>query len=61
MRLSRNADQVTAAAEAGISEKALRNLEAERGSTVETLIRFLKALDALNGIDMLPHILESIP
>jgi transcriptional regulator with XRE-family HTH domain len=53
IRLSRNADQATTAAKAGISERALRNLEAGRGSTVETLVRFLKALDALNGIDLL--------
>jgi transcriptional regulator with XRE-family HTH domain len=53
IRLSRNADQSMTAAKAGISVKALRNLEAGRGSTVETLIRTLKALDALNGIEML--------
>src|SRR5271155_910129 len=53
LRLSRNIDQRTTAEKAGISEKALRNLEAGRGSTVETLLRTLKALDALQGIEML--------
>ena len=53
LRLSRNADQLTTAEKAGVSEKALRNLEAGRGSTIETLVRVLKALDALNGIEML--------
>jgi len=53
LRLSRNMDQLTTANKAGISEKALRNLEAGRGSTVETLLRTLKALDSLQGIEML--------
>lgn len=53
LRLSRNMDQLTTAGKAGISEKALRNLEAGRGSTVETLLRTLKALDTLEGIEML--------
>lgn len=53
LRLDRNLDQRTTAEKAGISEKALRNLEAGRGSTLETLIRVLKALECLQGIDML--------
>lgn len=53
LRLDRNLDQRTTAEKAGISEKALRNLEAGRGSTVETLLRVLKALDHLQGLDML--------
>jgi transcriptional regulator with XRE-family HTH domain len=53
LRLNRNLDQRTTAEKAGISEKALRNLESGRGSTVETLMRVLKALDYLQGIDML--------
>jgi transcriptional regulator with XRE-family HTH domain len=52
LRLSRNIGQLTTADKAGISEKALRNLEAGRGSTVETLFRTLKALDTLQGIEM---------
>lgn len=53
LRLSRNIDQCTLAEKAGISEKALRNLEGGRGSTVETLLRTLKALDHLEGIETL--------
>jgi len=53
LRLSRNMDQLATAGKAGISEKALRNLEAGRGSTVGTLLRTLKALDSLEGIEML--------
>lgn len=53
LRLSRNLDQRGTAEKAGISEKALRNLEAGRGSTVETLLRTLKALDSLDGLRIL--------
>jgi transcriptional regulator with XRE-family HTH domain len=53
LRLARNIDQRATADKAGISERALRNLEAGRGSTVETLLRTLKALDSLQGIEML--------
>jgi transcriptional regulator with XRE-family HTH domain len=53
LRLRRDLDQLQAAAKAGISEKALRNLEAGRGSTVETLLRVLKALEGLAGLDAL--------
>jgi transcriptional regulator with XRE-family HTH domain len=53
LRLARNMDQRATADKAGISEKALRNLEGGHGSTVETLLRSLKALDSLQGIEML--------
>jgi transcriptional regulator with XRE-family HTH domain len=53
LRLSRNVDQRATADKAGISEKALRNLESGHGSTVETLVRTLKALGYLRGIEML--------
>ena len=53
LRLSRNVDQVTTSERAGVSERALRNLETGRGSSVETLVRVLKALDALQGLDAL--------
>ena len=53
LRLGRNIDQRATADKAGISEKALRNLESGKGSTVETLLRTLKALDFAEGIEML--------
>lgn len=53
LRLSRNLDQRSTAEKAGISERALRNLEAGRGSTVETLVRALKALESTDRIDLL--------
>ena len=53
LRVAKNLDQRTTAEKAGISEKALRNLEAGRGSTVESLLRVLKALESLQGIELL--------
>jgi|ERR1022692_4241132 transcriptional regulator with XRE-family HTH domain len=53
LRLSRNIDQRTTAEKAGISQRALGKLENGRGSTVETLLRTLKALDYTQGIDLL--------
>jgi transcriptional regulator with XRE-family HTH domain len=45
LRLSRNIDQKTLAARAGISLRALQNLEAGAGSTLKTLICIVRALD----------------
>ena len=53
LRLAKNLDQVTTAERAGVSTRALRNLEAGRGSSVETLVRVLKALDSLDGLRLL--------
>jgi len=53
LRLSRNIDQRTVAEKAGITRAALQNLEAGRGSSVQTLLRTLKALNYLEGIEIL--------
>ncbi len=53
LRLSRNIDQRETADKAGISLSALRNLESGRGATTATLLRTLKALDYLAGLEML--------
>ena len=53
LRLSRNLDQRTAAEKAGIARAALQNLEAGKGSSVQTLLRTLKALNYLEGIEVL--------
>lgn len=53
LRLSRNIDQRTVAEKAGVTRAALQNLEAGRGSSVKTLLRILKALNYLEGIEML--------
>lgn len=50
LRISKDVDQITTAEKAGISEKSLRNLEAGSGSTVGSLLRVLKALDSLEGL-----------
>ena len=53
LRLSRNLDQRAVAEKAGIARAALQNLEAGRGSSVQTLVRTLKALSYLEGIEIL--------
>ncbi len=52
-RISRNFSQAEAAKKAGISLKTLRNLEHGDGSSVETLVRTLKALDATDALELL--------
>jgi transcriptional regulator with XRE-family HTH domain len=56
LRISRNYSQAELAKKAGISLKTLRNLEHGKGSSVETLVRTLKALDATNVLDQLAPI-----
>jgi transcriptional regulator with XRE-family HTH domain len=53
LRLFRNIDQRAVAAKAGVARAALQNLEAGRGSSVQTLLRILKALNYLEGIEIL--------
>src|SRR5579864_8156206 len=53
LRLSKNLDQRTVADKAGVTRSALQNLEAGRGSSVKTLVRTLKALNYLEGIEIL--------
>jgi transcriptional regulator with XRE-family HTH domain len=53
LRISKDLDQITTAEKAGISEKSLRNLEAGSGSTVGSLLRVLKALDSLEGLQQI--------
>jgi len=53
LRLARNLDQRETAEKAGISLSAIRNLESGRGATTSTLLRTLKALDSLQGLEML--------
>jgi transcriptional regulator with XRE-family HTH domain len=53
LRLSRNLDQSATAEKAGISLRALSKLENGHGSNLETLLRTLRALDYVKGIEML--------
>lgn len=44
LRLNKNLNQQTLAGRAGVSVRTLRNLESGRGSSVNTLVRVLRAL-----------------
>ena len=44
LRLSKNLNQKTLAERAGVSVRALRNLEGGQGSTLKTLVSVLRAL-----------------
>jgi DNA-binding XRE family transcriptional regulator len=61
LRLSRDLDQLTLADKAGVSEKALRNLEAGRGSSLSTLLQVLRALDRLDWLDTLAPVAAVSP
>jgi transcriptional regulator with XRE-family HTH domain len=53
LRLLRNLDQRTTAKLAGLSVRTVLYLEEGRGATVNTLLRVLRALDALDGMELL--------
>ena len=53
LRLAQDYTQASVADRAGISLRALRELEAGRGSTVLTMVRVFKALGAEQGVDLL--------
>lgn len=50
-RLNANTTQADLAAQAGISVDTLRNIEAGEGMTLTSLIRVLRAMDALDHLD----------
>lgn len=52
-RIHRNIDQATLSERAGISVRALRNLEAGNGSSLHTLCRVLKSLGREGWLDMI--------
>lgn len=51
LRLNKNWDQKTLAARAGVSVRALRNIEAGQGSTVKTLLSVIRALGRESWLD----------
>jgi len=53
LRIDRKIEQEDLAQRAGVSVKALRSLEQGRGSTLETFLRALKGLGALDGLEAL--------
>ncbi|MGD7198335.1 helix-turn-helix domain-containing protein [Ralstonia pseudosolanacearum] len=52
-RIHRNIDQATLSERAGISVRALRNLEAGNGSSLHTLCRVLKSLGREGWLDVI--------
>ncbi len=53
LRLLKHQDQFTTARKAGLSVRTILYLEEGHGATVGTLFRVLKALDALDGMELL--------
>ena len=53
LRLLKHQDQFTTARKAGLSVRTILYLEEGHGATVGTLLRVLKALDALDGMELL--------
>jgi len=53
LRVLKRLDQQTLAEQAGVSTRALSRLETGRGSTLETLLRILYALEETGAIDAL--------
>ena len=52
-RIRQGLEQAEVAERAGVSDRTVRNLEQGRGSSVETLLRVMKALGSLEGLDQL--------
>src|SRR3546814_13799756 len=61
LRLARDLDQLTLADTAGVSEKALRNLEAGRGSSLSHLLQALREPDPLDLLDTLSPVASVSP
>lgn len=53
LRVQRRFNQEELAAQAGLGVRAVRDLERGQGSTVESLLKVLKALDSLEGLSYL--------
>jgi transcriptional regulator with XRE-family HTH domain len=51
LRLSRNTDQHTLAEQAGVSTRALQSLENGEGSSLQTLLKVLRALGRESWLD----------
>lgn len=52
-RLRRRLEQTELAERAGVSDRTIRALEKGTGSSVETMLRVMKALGILEGLDAL--------
>lgn len=60
-RIHRNIDQATLSERAGISVRALRNLEAGNGSSLRTLCRVLKSLGREGWLDVIAPVASINP
>lgn len=60
-RIHRNIDQVTLAERAGISTRALRNLESGNGSSLHTFCRVIKALGREGWLDTIAPVASVNP
>jgi transcriptional regulator with XRE-family HTH domain len=52
-RIRKGLEQAEVAERAGVSDRTVRNLELGHGSSVDTLLRVMKALGSLEGLDQL--------
>jgi transcriptional regulator with XRE-family HTH domain len=53
LRLLRNVDQQSLAAQAGVALSALKHVESGKGATLKTLLKVLRALDRLDWLKSL--------
>lgn len=61
LRLVKNLDQKTLAERAGVSVRALRNLEGGQGSTLHTLVRIARALGRESWFDTVAPVASVSP
>ena len=61
LRIRASLDQIGLADRAGISLGAIKNLECGRGSTLKTLIKALRALDAQDWLKAIAPVVEVSP
>lgn len=61
LRIHQNIDQATLASQAGISVRTLRNLEGGAGSSLQTLIRVVRALERESWFDTIAPIASINP
>lgn len=61
LRLSKNLDQKTVAERAGVSVRALRNLESGAGSSIKTLVSVIRVLGRESWLDTIAPIASINP
>jgi transcriptional regulator with XRE-family HTH domain len=61
LRMLKNIDQVTLAAQAGVSLNAVKHLESGKGARVASLIKVLRALGRADWLDSLAPVVSISP